>query len=101
MKGRIYISLEGTKDKTVLAEITNGKTQLTHNQYYKTESNFEENIGQLQTVKVIWEEEEYGRNNYLYVDYVEVFDGDRQKSVRFCNGLSRMSADKRYTFNIC
>merc|ERR1711981_295539 len=78
VKGKIYVSLYGTKGSTVLLEITDGKTTIKKNEVYESEIDFADQIGEIETVKLIWEKDEYEVTRpRLHVDVIEVYLGDQ------------------------
>lgn len=100
--GKIFIALYGTNGKsTVLGEVTHGVESIKSTRLYQAPTHFKTDVGTINKVKVVWEDHDWSiRSNYIYVDYVEVFDGDQQKLRKFCN-FSKMSEGKRYSFHAC
>jgi len=101
-KGKLYISLYGTEGNSVQMEVTNGKTTIKPDETYKNQLDFADYIGDLSYVKLMWEKDEYTvTRRRLYVNNIEVYWGDDQKSYYFCNNNAQMVDNQRYTFNKC
>ena len=83
-------------------EVTDGKTTIQPDESYKNEIDFPDYIGELESVKLMWEKDEYTMTRrHLYVNSIEVYWGDDQQSYYFCNNSAEMTDNKRYTFNKC
>lgn len=100
-KGRIYMALYGNEDSTTLVQVTE-KGTIDSNDVYDRVLNFDQDVGEIETVKLIWMSDEINiiSTPRITVDYITMFYGDEQQGYRFCyNG--KMVSDVRYTFTKC
>jgi len=105
VKGKLYLSLYGSNENTEQLQLSNEDVELDlkASRVYSHLTHFLDLPDNLDHVKVLWKQEELAiTSRRISVEYVNIFVGSSQKTLKFCGDTSvKMEPEKRYQLNLC
>ena len=99
--GKVLVSLYGSEDTSTQKEFLSLR-KIHPSESFKNLLSWDNDLGNLQQVKVIWDDEKRGTAKLkLSIFDIGIKVGDEQLTYRFCNGQEAMKEGYRYTFDLC